>query len=100
MLEFFQISEENIFSQKEEIFDRAAKSKWENRAAKYIFMLESGLVESIFDKEKTLKFLKGFYDIRNERNSINHAVKNERAEIFKLRQMIENYLSNLEKIGG
>lgn len=100
LLEFFQISEENIFSQKEEIFDRAAKSKWENRAAKYIFMLESGLVESIFDKEKTLKFLKGFYDIRNERNSINHAVKNERAEIFKLRQMIENYLSNLEKIGG
>lgn len=100
LLEFFQISEENIFSQRKETFDRSARSKWENRAEKYIFMLDNGLTESIFDKKKTLEILKGFYDIRNERNSINHAVKNERAEIFKLRRMIENYLSELEKIGG
>ena len=100
LLRFFQISEEDILSRGEEIFDRTAKSKWDNRAEKYIFMLDSGLVESIFDREKTLEILKGFYDLRNERNSINHAVNNERQEIFKLRQMIENYLLKLETIGG
>ena len=100
LLEFFQIPEENILSREEESFDRIARNKWKNREEKYIFMLDSGLVESIFDREKTLEILKGFYDIRNERNSINHALSNERKEIFKLRQMIENYLLKLEKIGG
>lgn len=100
LLDFFQISEKDIFSEEKENFDRTARNKWKNRAEKYIFMLDSGLVESIFDKEKTLEILKDFYDIRNERNSINHAVDNERKEIFKLRSMIENYLSKLEKIGG
>ena len=100
LLELFQISEEKILSQEEENFDRTTKSKWKNRAEKYIFMLESGLVDSICDREKTLEILKGFYDIRNERNSINHAVNNERQEILKLRQMIENYLDKIEKIGG
>lgn len=100
LLKLFQISEENILSQENEFLDRTSKNKWENRAEKYIFMMDNELVDSIYDKEKTLEILHDFYDIRNERNSMNHAVDNKRKEIFKLRQMIENYLDKIEKIGG
>ena len=100
LLKFFQIAKENILSQEDENIDRSAKSKWQNRAERYISMLDDGLVGSIYDKEKTLEFLKGFYDIRTERNNINHAVENNRQEILKLRQMIEKYLDDIERVGG
>lgn len=96
-MDFFKISEEEIVSQ-EEISDRTERSKWENRAEQYISMLDNGYIETIFDREKTLEFLKEFYDIRNERNYINHAIDNERKEIFEMRKMIENYLDKIEKI--
>ena len=61
-------------------------------------MLDNGYIETIFDREKTLEFLKEFYDIRNERNYINHAIDNERKEILEMKKMIENYLNKIEKI--
>ncbi len=96
LMNFFKISEEEIISQ-EEISDRE-RCKWENRAEQYISMLDNGYIETIFDREKTLEFLKEFYDIRNERNYINHAIDNERKEILEMKKMIENYLNKIEKI--
>lgn len=62
-------------------------------------MLEPGIAKSkITNKEKILEILSGCYEIRRERNQLNHAARAERKEIPALEKMIVEYLDKLEKI--
>ena len=80
-------------------FQSAAEPKWENRAEIYNEMLANDIAKSkLADKEKILELLKGYYEIRQERNQLNHANTSERKEIPELEKMIENYLKKIEKI--
>ena len=45
-----------------------------------------------------MKFLKDYYEIRRERNQVNHANAQATKTISDLKPMIENYLTALEKI--
>ncbi len=76
-----------------------AAPKWENRAAIYREMLKNGVARSkITNQEEILKLLNGYYEIRQERNRLNHANNIERKEISDLEKMIVDYLNELEKI--
>lgn len=80
-------------------FETAAEPKWENRASIYLEMLQNGVAKSkLNNQEKMLKLLNGYYEIRRERNQLNHANASERKEISALENMIVNYLDELEKI--
>ncbi len=77
----------------------ANEPKWKNRASIYREMLQNGVAKSKFhDQEKVLQLLNGYYEIRRERNQLNHANGAERKEISALEKMIVNYLDEIEKI--
>lgn len=77
----------------------AHEPKWENRASIYREMLQNGIAKSKFNNpEKVLQLLNGYYEIRRERNQLNHANIAERKEISELEEMIVNYLDEIEKI--
>ena len=80
-------------------FGPAAEPKWENRASIYLEMLQSGVAQSkLNNQEKMLQLLHGYYEIRRERNQLNHANTSERKEISALEKMIVSYLDEIEKI--
>lgn len=75
-----------------------SESKWENREKIYRELFEKKIIATAFDEETALKFLKDYYEIRRERNQVNHANAQATKTISDLKPMIENYLTALEKI--
>ena len=75
-----------------------SENQWERREAEYRELLRQKLIRLRPDTETALKFLKGYYEIRHERNQVNHAATNSTKTIHDLRKMIDDYLTALEKI--
>lgn len=75
-----------------------SEKKWENRKKIYLEMFGKKIIYSKFDEQIALKFLQGYYEIRNERNQVNHANIIASKKISDLKPMIENYLDALEKL--
>ena len=85
--------------QGEEKISAQSKPKWTNRKKIYSEMLDSGAGTSkLNDRQKIFELLHEFYNIRQERNQINHATEVSRKEISDLKNMIESYLDKIEKI--
>ena len=78
--------------------ERTTEPKWKNRESIYLEMLKNGVAKSTLDnQEKILQLLNGYYEIRRERNNLNHANSNKRKEIDELEKMIVTYLDEIEK---
>ena len=73
----------------------AKKSGWENRCMQYQSMLDNGIMQTNYP-DKVIDMLKGFYEIRTERNRINHAASDRESEI----QETENVKSPEELMMG
>lgn len=73
-------------------------NKWENREQEYRNMFARKIIRSDLDETTAIKFLKEYYEIRRERNQVNHANTFATKSISDLKTMIENYLAALEKI--
>ena len=97
IFELFKIDRGNILSEDFEPVDKS-ESKWENREQTYRKMFKKNIICSDFDKETALKFLHDYYDLRRERNQVNHANAQASKTIPELKTMIENYLAALEKL--
>jgi len=82
--------------------DMEKKPRWENREIQYIKMLETGIMKTKYP-DKVMEMLKGYYDIRSERNKINHAASevdlDESNSEMKLspEELMKAYLSALNK---
>ena len=93
LVNLFKIDKKKFINQSK------TKSKWEHRAEMYLGMLKSGVAKSeLKDKKKILELLQGYYEIRQERNQLNHANSGGRMKISDIALMIDNYLEKLEKI--
>ena len=73
-------------------------SKWENREREYLSMFEKNIIHTAFDETTAIKFLRDYYEIRRERNQVNHANAFATKNISDLKTMIKDYLEELEKI--
>lgn len=99
IFELFKIDLEKIPLAETEPAEKS-ESKWENREQIYRDMFEKKIICSDFDKETALKFLHDYYEIRRERNQVNHANAQASKTVPELKFMIENYLDKLEKINS
>ncbi|MBR0261866.1 MAG: TM1812 family CRISPR-associated protein [Selenomonadaceae bacterium] len=97
ILNLFKIDRTKIPKSGVELIDKA-ETKWENREKIYREMFDKKIIHSEFDERIVLNFLRGYYDIRNERNQINHANAQASKNISDLKPMIESFLGELEKI--
>ena len=99
MIDFFNIDKDKIpCDTKSDNVDKSER-KWSNRKKIYTDLLDNHIaVSDLHDRPKTLDILHGFYNLRNERNQINHATGKSTRETETLRDMIENYLQKLEQI--
>ena len=99
LLKIFNVDVNKISQKKNsEVVDKAER-KWSNREQIYNDMLNNDIaVSNLSDRQRTLELLHDFYNLRNERNQINHATGTSEREIGALKNMIENYLDKLEKI--
>ncbi|MBQ9479280.1 MAG: hypothetical protein IJU71_06980, partial [Selenomonadaceae bacterium] len=98
LLELFEIDASAI---KEATVDKKtiekAERRWSNREATYRAMMRDGVLCSNVDAETALDLLHGYYDIRNERNQVNHANSGSTTDIATLEKMINSYLQRLER---
>lgn len=99
LFELLKIDIENIPSEEIESAEKS-ESKWENREQVYRDMFEKKIICSDFDKETALKFLHDYYELRRERNQVNHANTQASKTISELKLMIENYLDKLDNINA
>lgn len=79
------------------------KTKWENREAQYKCMHDDKIMQSKYPYEVMIKLLKGFHEIREERNRINHAASEQKdskqTEIVKKtpEDLMLSYIAELRK---
>lgn len=97
LFELFKIDRNNIPTQETESADKS-ESKWENREKIYRELFDKKLIGSAFNRATALKFLHDYYEIRRERNQVNHANAHATKKISDLKLMIENYLTALENL--
>ena len=71
--------------------------KWSNREEMYRALMSDGTLCSDLDEEAAIELLHGYYDIRNERNQVNHANSEATKDIGALKDMIDAYLESLER---
>ena len=60
-------------------------------------LLSDGTLCSKLDEEEAIELLHGYYDIRTERNQVNHANSEATKGIGALKDMIDAYLESLER---
>lgn len=73
------------------------EAKWQKRKFQYECMLKAGIMKTIYPNE-VLTLLKGFFDIRTERNHINHANDDGLTDsALPIDEMMLTYLDQLEK---
>ena len=98
LLDLFEIDERKIKESVEEKNpSETTERKWSNREAAYRTMMKEGIVCSNIDEDTALEILHGYYDIRNERNQVNHANSGATKDIGALKEMIDAYLERLER---
>lgn len=72
--------------------------KSDNREREYRRMFDAKIIRLKPDIETALKILRGYHEIRRERNQVNHANAQASKTISELKIMIENYLDDLENL--
>lgn len=101
LLSLFEIDESSIASSASEERERpreeSPEKKWANRAEQYRMLMSNGTLCSDLDEAEALELLHGYYDLRNERNPVNHANSEATKGIEALKGMIEEYLARLER---
>ena len=95
LFELFKIDRDQMKALKST--DNAANA-WEARAKEYRAMFEQKIIRTALDVDTALKFLQGYYDLRRDRNQINHADAKGTKTIAELKPQIENYLAALEQV--
>lgn len=100
LIELFNIdrSRFDVPEQAREPIERSDR-KWSNREEMYRALMSDGTLHSDIDTEEAIELLHGYYDIRNERNQVNHANSGATKDIGALKEMIDVYLERLERIG-
>ena len=96
LIDLFDIDTEKIFLVDDKTSERAER-KWENREDMYRALMRDGTLCSDIDEERAIELLHGYYDIRNERNRVNHANSEATKDIGALEKMIDAYLKELER---
>ena len=103
LIELFDIDAEKILSasledvEKKQLERKQSERKWANREEMYRALMREGMLCSDIDAEEAIELLHGYYDIRNERNRVNHANSEATKEIGALKKMIDAYLEKLER---
>lgn len=95
LFELFKIDRDQMQALKST--DNAANA-WEARAKEYRTMFEQKIIRTALDVDAALKFLQGYYELRRDRNQINHADAKGTKTIAELKPQIENYLAALEQV--
>ena len=93
LLEAFGIDKNKILPREVE----KSEKKWQNREEQYRLLMSNGTLRSDIAEDAAIKLLHGYYDIRIERNQVNHANAESTTGIGELSSMIEAYLAELEK---
>lgn len=91
LLELFEIKDEQASESEED-------KKLNNRLKEYRRMFDEKIICSKLDEEEALSFLEGYYKLRQERNNANHASTKASTPVSDIKDMIDKYLSKLEKI--
>ena len=94
VLELFKIDRDQIQAFK---LTAEPESKWAVRAKAYRKMFDMNLVSLRPDFETALEILRGYHELRDERNQINHANATASKTVADSKPMIENYLAALER---
>ena len=93
ILELFKIDRDKI-----QAFNAAKPdSKWATREREYREMFAMNLISLRPDVETALEILRGYHELRGERNQINHANATASRTVADIKPMIENYLAALER---
>ena len=74
------------------------ESKWDVREESYRKMFAMNLISLRPDIETALEILRGYHELRDERNQINHANATASKTVADIKPMIENYLVELERV--
>ena len=96
LIKLFEIDKNNILLQRSGAGERSER-KWRTREGTYRQLLKNGTLRSDIAEDAAIKLLHGYYDIRTERNQVNHATAESTTGIGELSSMIEAYLAELEK---
>lgn len=91
LLELFEVEDEQVSESEED-------KKLNNRLKEYRQMFSEKVICSELDEEKALSFLEGYYKLRQERNNANHASTKASTPVSDIKDIIDKYLSELEKI--
>lgn len=94
ILELFKIDRDKIQAFKLTV---KPESKWDMRAKAYRQMFAMKLINLRPDLETALEILRGYHELRDERNQINHANAQASKTVSELKPMIEKYLTALER---
>ena len=70
----------------------------DNREREYRELFQQQRISLKPDVDTALKILRGYHEIRHERNQINHANEYSTTKISELRQLIDDCLAALEKL--
>lgn len=96
LTDLFEIDTDKMFLVDDKMIERAER-KWKNREEMYRALMRDGILCSDIDEERAIELLHGYYDIRNERNRVNHANSEATKDIASLEKMIDAYLKELER---
>ncbi len=97
LFELFKIDREAISAENIAPAEKSA-SKWKNREQIYRDMFSKQIICSAFDEPTALKFLHDYYELRRERNQVNHANAHATKKISELKTMIDSCLDALDKL--
>ena len=97
LVALFKIDLKQIAKKNSEPVEKS-ESKWENREKEYREMFSKKTISLKPDKQSALEILRSYFEIRRERNQVNHANAQASKTISELKTMIENYFVALEKV--
>lgn len=97
LFELFKINRNALPQQEIEPFEKS-DTNWKNREQVYRRMFRQRLIDTAFNESTALKFLHDYYEIRRERNQVNHANAHATKKIPELKSMIDSCLDALDKL--
>ena len=99
LLQAFGLAREQIVQRTPPPAEKA-DNPWSTREQEYRELLRQQRISLKPDVATALKILRGYHEIRHERNQINHANATASKTVADIKPMIENYLAELEKLNA
>ena len=97
LLQVFEIDREQTVKKNPQP-DEKTENILDNREREYRELFRQQLISLKPDVDTALKILRGYHEIRHERNQINHANEHSTTKISELRRLIDDCLLALEKL--